>query len=278
MLGFIFIGGWGSVKKQLVGDAGMHTCPVCHQLTRWDVYKIDKRATVYFVPVYTYASEKVVLCSNCHNGAEASDLEIANLRAQSETAAPGTPAAPPAAAPPVAPRQAAPAPPRPAPVSQPAAPPAAPPRAAPAHAAAPAGPPSAPAHVQPAQIAPAPAGADRHVVAWLGTIRSMLLKYGYFAQDVRWYEKPYDVPCELSATFLQNGTTYVVTLHRKEKFAQDYATALGNDPAVQQAAQAGTHLLKVVGKRVLRVHDPRGVSAGQLEAWEKTVGWYPLPK
>jgi len=278
MLGFIFIGGWGNVKKQLVGNAGLHTCPVCHQLTRWDVYKIDKRATVYFVPVYTYASEKVVLCSNCHNGSEATDLEIANLRAQSESAAPGAAvpapvAAPPVApVPPVAPRRAAPVPVQPAPPRQPAPPPAAP------HTTVPAGPPSAPAHVQPAQIAPAPPGADRRVVAWLSNVSAMLLKYGYFAQDVRWYEKPYDVPCELSATFVQSGTTYVVTLHRKEKFAQQYAAALENDPAVQQATQVATHLLKLIDKRVLRVHDARGVTAGQLEAWEKTVGWYPLPK
>lgn len=258
MLGFIFIGGWGNVKKQLVGSAGMHTCPVCHQLTRWDVYKIDKRATVYFVPVYTYASEKVVLCSNCHNGSEATDLEIANLRAQGEAA--------PAAAP------TAPAP------ARPAYRPAPPPAAAPTHQADPAGPPLAPPPVQPAQIAPAPPGADRHLVAWLRTVRTMLLKYGYFAQDVRWYEKPYDVPCELSATFLQNGTTYVVSLHRKEEFAQKYAAALEADPAVRQATAGGTHLLRVVQKRVLRVHDARGVNAGQLEAWEKTVGWYPLPR
>ena len=74
----------------------------------------------------------------------------------------------------------------------------------------------------------------------------MLLKYGYFAQDVRWYEKPYDVPCELNATFLQNGTTYVVSLHRKQEFAQRYAAALQDDPAVRQATQAGTHLVRVV--------------------------------
>ncbi len=273
MLGFIFIGGWGNVKKQLVGNVGLHTCPVCHQLTRWDVYKIDKRATVYFVPVYTYASEKVVMCANCHNGAEASDLDIANLRAQGQTAAPGVPAAGGAA-------QQPPASFRPAPVAPPRQQPrpASPAPATPAHQAAPAGPPLAPAPIQPARIAAAPPGADRHVVTWLRNVRAMLLKYGYFVQDVRWYEKPYDIPCELSATFLQNGTTFVVTLHRKEQFAQRYASALQGDPSVQQATQAGLHLMRVVDKRVLRVHDARGVNAGQLETWAKTVGRYPLPR
>jgi len=225
------------------------------------------------------------MCSNCHNGAEVSDLDIANLRAQGQAAAPQPPApagpAPAATTSPSAGFRPAPAAPtvQPRPASRPAPPPAAPPaQATPVQQAVPAGPSLAPAPIQPARIAPAPPGADRHVVTWLRNVRAMLLKYGYFAQDVRWYEKPYDIPCELSATFLQNGATYVVTLHRKEEFAQRYGAALQADPSVQQATGAGLHLLRVVDKRVLRVHDARGVNGGQLETWAKTVGWYPLPK
>jgi hypothetical protein len=267
MLGFIFIGGWGNVKKQLVGNVGLHTCPVCRQLTRWDVFQIDKRATVYFVPVYTYASQKVVVCSNCHNGAEVTDLDIATLRSQQQATAPAGGATGalspqpagfrPAAAPPVR---------------------AVPPVAPPLHQAAPAGPARAPAPVQQAHIAAPPRGTDRHLVEWLRSLQGIVQKYGWTLQDVRWAEGPYGVPTLLTATFLQTGTTYVISVHKTEQLAQRYGAALQGDPSVRQATQAGTHLVRVVERRVLRVHDARGVGAQQLETWARTVGWYPLPK
>ena len=52
MFAFLFIGGWGDVKKQLVGNVGQHACPICHEVSRWDIFQIDKRATVYFMPVF----------------------------------------------------------------------------------------------------------------------------------------------------------------------------------------------------------------------------------
>jgi hypothetical protein len=269
------------VKKRPVGNVGLHTCPVCHQLTRWDVFQIDKRATVYFVPVYTYASQKVVVCSNCHNGAEVTDLDIATLRSQQQATVPapaatGVPAPQPAgfrpaAAPPVRavspPTHSAPSPPVPVAPQTAAARPAAPRAAVPAH------PP-----VQPAHIAPPPRGTDRHLVEWLRSLQRIVQKYGWTLQDVRWAEGPYGVPTLLTATFLQTGTTYVISVHKTEQLAQRYGAALQGDPSVQQATQAGTHLVRVVERRVLRVHDARGVGALQLETWAKTVGWYPLPR
>lgn len=77
---WIFIGGWGNVQKKHVETLGMHECPNCRRATQWDVYDIEKRATVYFVPVWKYSSQRVVLCSGCGAGAEMSTAEIAQLR------------------------------------------------------------------------------------------------------------------------------------------------------------------------------------------------------
>ena len=77
--------------------------------------------------------------------------------------------------------------------------------------------------------------------------------------------------------FVQNGTSYLISAERTAKLAARYALALEDDPSIRQATQAGTHLMKVMEKRLLRVHDARGVDAGMRERWVKTVGWYPLP-
>lgn len=79
MLAFIFVGGWGNVKKRYAGSVGVHRCPMCERATEWQVYEIRKRATVYFVPVWTYGSQKIVMCSACGAGREVSDAEIAEL-------------------------------------------------------------------------------------------------------------------------------------------------------------------------------------------------------
>jgi len=79
-IAWIFIGGWGNVQKKHVETLGEHECPNCRRATQWDVYDIEKRATVYFVPVWKYASQRVVLCSGCGAGAEMSTAEIAQLR------------------------------------------------------------------------------------------------------------------------------------------------------------------------------------------------------
>ena len=250
MFAFIFIGGWGDVKKQPIGNVGLHTCPVCHEVSRWDVFQIDKRATVYFMPVFKYSSRKIAVCSHCGNGAEVSDLDIANLRAQGQTAVPGSPAPLPAT-------PAAPAP-RPAPPVRPAPRPGAPPQPAP-------------------QFGAAPPGTDPALAKWVRTLQGILVKTGYVVQDVRWGEQPYGVQCRVSAAFLLNGTSYLISAHKTAKLASQYGRALEDDPSVQQATQAGTHLMRVMEKRVLRVHDARGVDAGMLERWVKTVGWYPLP-
>jgi hypothetical protein len=270
MLGFIFIGGWGDVKKRLVGTVGLHTCPVCHEVSRWDIFQIDKRATVYFMPVFKYSSRKVVVCSHCGNGAEVSELDIANLRAQGQTAVPGS----------AAPRSAAPAAPAPQPAlpARPGPPPRPPLQSAPppGRPGRPAPQPGAPSRPAP-QFGVAPPGTDPALAKWVLTLQGILVKTGYVVQDVRWGEQPYGVQCRVSAAFLLNGTSYLISAHKTTKLAERYAQALEDDPSIQQAAQAGTHLMRVMEKRVLRVHDARGVDAGMLERWVKTVGWYPLP-
>ena len=270
MFAILFIGGWGDVKKQLVGNVGLHTCPVCHEISRWDICQVDKRATVYFVPVWKYSSRKVVVCSHCGNGAEVSDLDIANLRAQGQAAVPGSPG-PQRSAPvsPVAP---------PVPAAQPLPTPRPPvqPAARPASSARPAPRPGAPARPAP-QFGLVPRGTDPALAKWVRTLQGILVRTGYVVRDVRWGEEPYGVPCRVSMAFVQNGTSYLISAHKTTKLAERYALALEDDPSIQQATQAGTHLMKVMEKRVLRVHDARGVDAGMLERWVKTVGWYPLP-
>ena len=82
MIGFVFIGGWGNVRKKLVRSLGELPCPNCSRVTTWNVYDIEKRASVFFVPVMKYASQRVVVCSGCGAGAEVTDAEIAQLQAQ----------------------------------------------------------------------------------------------------------------------------------------------------------------------------------------------------
>ena len=87
MLAFFFIGGWGNVKKTFAGSVGKLRCPSCNKLTEWKIYDIEKRATAYFIPVWTYASEQVVICSGCGAGTKVTGAEIAELRKRSKTEA-----------------------------------------------------------------------------------------------------------------------------------------------------------------------------------------------
>jgi len=87
MLGFIFIGGWGNVKKSYAGSVGQLRCPSCNQVREWKIYDVEKRATAYFIPVWTYASERVVICSGCGAGSKVTNVEIAELRKRSKVEA-----------------------------------------------------------------------------------------------------------------------------------------------------------------------------------------------
>ena len=93
MLAFIFVAGWGNVRKKHVETLGRFECPNCRQLTQWDVYNIEKRATVFFVPVVKYASQQVIICSGCGAGTEVTSGEIRQLR-EALAHPPGPPAAP----------------------------------------------------------------------------------------------------------------------------------------------------------------------------------------
>ena len=147
MFASLFIGGWGDVKKQLVGNARQHACPVCHEVSRRDICQIDKRATVYFMPVFTYSSRKVVVCAHCGNGAEVSDLDIASLRAQGQAAVPGE----------AAQRPAAPA----APASHPGA------------------------HAPGSPVRSGPARHRSRLAKWVRTLQGILVKTRYVVQDAR---------------------------------------------------------------------------------------------
>jgi hypothetical protein len=80
VLAFIFIGGGGNVRKKYIGPLGHFQCPNCRQVSQWDVYDIEKRATAFFVPVFKYASQRVIICSRCGAGAEVTKAEIASLQ------------------------------------------------------------------------------------------------------------------------------------------------------------------------------------------------------
>ena len=87
MLAFPFIGGWGNVKKSYAGSVGQLRCPSCNQVSEWKIYDIEKRATAFFIPVLTYASERVVICSGCGAGSKVTNVEIAELRKRSKVEA-----------------------------------------------------------------------------------------------------------------------------------------------------------------------------------------------
>jgi hypothetical protein len=76
---FIFIAGWGDQRKSYVCSLGQRRCPHCHHKAEWEVYQIDERATAYFVPVWTYSSKRVVVCSRCGAGSQISDSQLAEL-------------------------------------------------------------------------------------------------------------------------------------------------------------------------------------------------------
>lgn len=63
---------------------GVHRCPACSKVAEWKFYDVEKRVTVYFVPIFKHSSKRVVICSRCGAGTEASGAEIAELRRHPE--------------------------------------------------------------------------------------------------------------------------------------------------------------------------------------------------
>jgi hypothetical protein len=78
MLAFI-VYGWGSVKRKFVADLGHMECPLCKRVTSWGLWKFTKRATLYWVPVFPYSSQHVMMCSSCGGGKELSRSELGEI-------------------------------------------------------------------------------------------------------------------------------------------------------------------------------------------------------
>jgi uncharacterized protein YbaR (Trm112 family) len=65
--------GWGGGEVQDLGEVAPTTCPNCHNHVYLHDIRSDKRVSLYFVPIFPYASNEYLACPICRNG-----LQIAN--------------------------------------------------------------------------------------------------------------------------------------------------------------------------------------------------------
>lgn len=62
---FFFIIGFGKRTKSLLGPGGTHYCRSCGRTVQWQVYKVTKWVTLFFIPVIPYRTEYYLACTDC---------------------------------------------------------------------------------------------------------------------------------------------------------------------------------------------------------------------
>jgi len=73
--------GWGNVKRTYVTDVARLTCPRCQVKGAWGLWRITKRATLYWIPVLPYSSHHVLFCPYCEAGIELTRGQLREVRA-----------------------------------------------------------------------------------------------------------------------------------------------------------------------------------------------------
>jgi len=70
--------GWGKKAKQLA-FIGIEKCENCKNWCRFDLYKMSRRITLYFVPVAKWGKTYYAVCSTCEAGFEISEPQAQEL-------------------------------------------------------------------------------------------------------------------------------------------------------------------------------------------------------
>jgi len=66
----MIIFGWGHVKKKTYGPVIRHTCNHCHNIDNWYLIKISTWFTLFFVPIFPYKINYLLVCPICSWGIE----------------------------------------------------------------------------------------------------------------------------------------------------------------------------------------------------------------
>jgi hypothetical protein len=64
----VIIVGWGGGDVQDLGEVAPTTCPNCHNQVFLHDIRSDKRVSLYFVPIFPYASNEYLACPICRSG------------------------------------------------------------------------------------------------------------------------------------------------------------------------------------------------------------------
>jgi len=60
--------GWGHHKSENLGPVLPKKCANCKNEEYWQLYKISKWFTLFFLPVFPYDSNKLIVCPVCNHG------------------------------------------------------------------------------------------------------------------------------------------------------------------------------------------------------------------
>lgn len=63
-----FIFGWNHTKITDCGPVQEETCNHCHNKEIWQLKKISKYFTLFFIPIFPHDSESLYLCPICNHG------------------------------------------------------------------------------------------------------------------------------------------------------------------------------------------------------------------
>ena len=254
MLAFLFVGGWGNVKKHYVASVGAHCCPACHQVAEWKIYDVDKRATVFFVPVLKYSSQRVVICSHCGAGKDVGAAEIAELSRHPEM--------PPASRHADGGGNA----------SEEQAYRAAGKRV------------ERDLRKEGGFLARRRSRSTRRqhpeLAAWVDLLQRTLVRYGYTSDGedgVMWGEDFRGVLVLVQADFRDENTSYKICVFRTSREALLYATAMNNDPISQKGRELGLYQLATMDRRVYLALGDQALQPGKFGRWTQAAGSVALP-
>lgn len=65
-----FIFGWNHQNNKAYGPVEQHLCPNCHNTEFWQLNKISKWFTLFFIPLFSHESHYFLTCPICNNGFE----------------------------------------------------------------------------------------------------------------------------------------------------------------------------------------------------------------
>lgn len=81
----LIIFGWGHQESESIGPVFQNKCDHCHNDVFWELHRISTWFTIFFLPIFPYTDDYMLLCPICSYGFKIEKEQISKMKAIAES-------------------------------------------------------------------------------------------------------------------------------------------------------------------------------------------------